>query len=73
METTRFRNLSARHRALIALAVLLDGREAPNYLENDAEMGAALKRAASDLADEQVELRLPYLGTVLRKALQEIS
>lgn len=73
MDTQKLRSLSAAERALVAVAVLLDGREAAVYLENDAQHGQALERAASDLASVEVELRMPYAGTILRSALQEME
>ena len=72
MDAQRFRSLAARQRALVAVAVLLDGREAGLYLENDSVNGAGLKRAAMDLAGFEPELRMPFVGTILRSALQEI-
>lgn len=73
MDMSRFRNLSADKRALVALAVLLDGREAAIYLENDSSSGATLKDAAADLAGLDVELRMSYAGTMLRAALEELG
>ena len=73
MDAQRFRSLAARQRALVAVAVLLDGREAGLYLENDSVNGAGLKRAAMDLAGFEPELRMPFVGTILRSALQEIK
>ncbi len=73
MEGDRFRALSARQRALVAVAVLLDGIEAGNYLENDATQGKSLKLAASDLASQPIEMRMPLVGTLLRVALEEMA
>lgn len=72
MDTQRFRALSPRHRALVAIAVLIDGHEGALYLENDAQHGHALKRAADELASLEVELRMPYVGSLLRNSLLEI-
>ena len=72
MDMQRFRALSAHDRALVAIAVLLDGREATAYLEADAAHGILLKRAALDLAGLDPELRMPLTGTLLRSALQEL-
>jgi len=55
------------------MAVLLDGRDAGTYLENDAVNGTALSRAASDVAGLETELRMPFLGTLLRQALREVK
>jgi hypothetical protein len=72
MDAQRFRSLSPRQRALVAVAVLLDGREAGMYLENDSVNGQGLKRAALDLAGVEPELRMPLVGTLLRDALKEM-
>ena len=72
MSTERFRSLSARDRALVAVAVLFDGREAGSMLENDKFAGENLKLACDDLASEAPELRMPFVGTLLRSALKEI-
>jgi hypothetical protein len=73
MDAQRFRSLSARQRALVAVALLLDGREAEAYLEIDAVNGEGLKRAAADLASQDPEMRMPYVGSALRAALKEIK
>lgn len=73
MDASRFRSLSPRARALVAVAVLLDGIDAPTYLENDSVNGPGLKRAASDLAVQEPELRMPFVGTVLRLAVEELA
>ena len=73
MDFQRFRSLSAFDRALVAMAVLFDGREAPVYLAYDASNGKGLERAAADLAEQEAELRMPYVGTLLRRALEEID
>lgn len=72
MDAKRYRALSARQRALVAVAVLLDGREAAVYLKNDAINGDGLQRAALDLAGQAPELRMPFVGTMLRTALNEM-
>lgn len=72
-DSQRFRSLRPEQRALVAVAVLLDGREAGMYLENDAVNGEGLKRAALDLAGVAPELRMPLVGTLLRDALEELA
>lgn len=72
MDSSRFRSLSPWQRALVAVAVLMDGRESVMYLENDAVNGPGLRRAALDLAGIEPELRMPFVGTVLRDALRDI-
>jgi hypothetical protein len=65
--------LAPRDRALVAVAVLLDGREAGSYLTEDALCGDALQRAAQSLAQLPPEVRMPLAGTVLRESLEEMS
>jgi len=73
VDTNRFRALAGRERALVAVAVLLDGREAATYLENDAQNGQALKRAADSLSAQEIEYRMAYASTMLRAALEDIE
>jgi len=72
MDAHRFRILAARDRILVAVAVLLDGHEAENYLQQDLSNGSALAKAAADLCAQQPELRMPYIGSALRRALEEL-
>jgi hypothetical protein len=64
-----FLNMPARDRALVAIAVLLDGMEASVYLDDNAEM----KKHAAWFAALQSELRMPLLGSLLRKSLSEFE
>lgn len=73
MDTQRFRALTAHDRALVAVAVLLDGREAPIYLERDAVNGPALSRAAADLASQDPDLRMALVGSLLRIAIEDLA
>lgn len=73
MESQRFRSLSPRNRALVAMALLLDGREAQTYLGTDSVNGPGLKRAVADMAGADAEMRLLVLGTLLREALEELE
>ena len=73
MDAHRLRALSPELQALVAVAVLLDGREAVAFLENDATHGEALERAAHDVAALDPELRMPFLGTVLRQAIAALT
>lgn len=73
MSLNRFRGLSAQKRALVAVAVLLDGREAVTYLGNDSVVGNSLQRAASEIASLDLELRTPLAGTLLREAVEELE
>lgn len=72
-DVTSFISLPARQRAIVAIAVLLDGLEAVDYLQNDPEYGAGLVRASSDLVKLAPDLRLPFVGTLLRRALDEVA
>ena len=65
--------LSARQRALVAVAVLLDGIDAGLFLEQDSQYGLELRAAADTLARQVVEIRLPLVATLLRCAVEEIS
>jgi hypothetical protein len=66
-----FSKLSAYDRARAALAVLLDGGDAPIYLMNDQLRGTELRAAAEELLEMELDVRYPYVGTMLRLALEE--
>lgn len=72
-DTSRFRALSSRERAIVALAVLLDGFDSVDYLGADQERKVALQRAAKDLVELTPELRIPLLGTLLREAISALK
>lgn len=65
--------LSSEDKALVAIAVLLDGSDAPLYLSNDGTNGALLAGAAGSLAELDPDTRMPLLGTLLRMAIGERS
>lgn len=69
----KFEALTPRERAVVAVAVLLDGHDAIDMLASDKERKGALCRAAKDLAELAPDLRLPLLGTLLREAISQIS
>lgn len=69
MAIDEFLQLQARERALVAIAVLLDGMEAEIYLDSDEK----LKSQAAKFAKMKSELRMPLLGTLLRKAISEMK
>ena len=73
MSSETFRKLDCLDRALVCIGVLLDGSDAALYLDFDSQSGAALKGAADDLAKLPFDARMPYVGTLLRLALEEIS
>lgn len=72
-EHSALKALSERDRVLVAIAVLIDGREAETYLENDAVNSKALTRAAEHVAAQPPELRMPLLGTTIRSAIKQLS
>ena len=69
----KFMSCSAEEKALLALAVLLDGYDAVDFLMCDAEKGVFLAKIAKDLASIPVEVRVPLLGTVLREVKTELA
>lgn len=71
MSLTTFRSLSARDRALVAVAVLIDGNDGSMYLDFDVEKSEELKRAVGELCALEVDARVAFVGTVLRLALEE--
>jgi hypothetical protein len=71
MSLVRYRSLDAHDRALVAIAVLVDGNEAATYLECDAKRGADLKESAQELCKLDMDARLAFVGTALRLALEE--
>lgn len=73
MDTQRFRSLSAHSRALVTMAVLLDGHEAGRVLSEDTVNGSGLERAADEIANQNPMLRMPFVGTSLRIALEELK
>lgn len=66
-----FRHLPAHERAVVAVAVLLDGFESVDYLALDRVNGGRLSEAAAGLAGLEPELRMPFVGTLLRRAIEE--
>jgi hypothetical protein len=63
--------LSPKDRALVAVAVLVDGSDSKIYLENDSEKSEQLKLAAEQLCELEIDARVAFVGTVLRLALEE--
>jgi hypothetical protein len=72
-DISRFRALGLQERALVAVAVLLDGHDAADYLSSDKQHNLALSRAARDLAELPPDLRMPLLGSLLRKTLEQME
>ena len=73
MELARLRSLAPELRALVAVAVLLDGQEGARILENDAVNGQNLMRAAEELAKLSISVRMPLAGSILRAAVNELE
>jgi hypothetical protein len=72
-ESRVFLSLDSASRVRVALAVLLDGGDAPFYLGSDERRGAELRLAAEELLSMELDVRFPYIGTMLRLALEEAS
>jgi len=72
-DLSRLRALGQREQAVVAVALLLDGHDAVDYLSSDRDRRTALMRAAKDLSELPLDLRLPILGTLLREALIAIE
>jgi hypothetical protein len=66
-----FMQLPARERAFVAIAILFDGADAPDYVAIDEARGPMLRAAAEELLALEIDVRLPYAGTMLRLALEE--
>lgn len=72
-QTPTFYQLSAHDRALVATAVLLDGGEAREYVGICEANGGALRKAIAELLEMELDVRLPFVGTMLRLALAEMK
>jgi hypothetical protein len=73
MSLSTWRSLDPRDRALVAVAVLIDGNDAATFLECDAEKADQLRRAADELSALEIDARLAFVGTALRLALGEVE
>lgn len=65
--------LSPAERAMVAIAVLLDGHDAVSFFGNDTDRGDVLKKAAKSLVALAPDLRLPFVGTILRNASRDLG
>ena len=70
---SKLRALSDREQAIVAIAVLLDGHDAEQFLSSDKDRSQALSRAAGDLVQLSPDLRIPLLGTLLRRILVKLT
>jgi hypothetical protein len=68
-----FMRLQPYDRARVAIAVLIDGGDAPIYLLNDSVRGEELRQAAEELLAMELDVRFPFVGTMLRLALEEAA
>ncbi len=68
-----FMRLAPYDRARVSTAVLIDGGDAPIYLLNDAVRGEELRQAAEELLTMELDVRFPFVGTMLRLALEEAA
>ena len=65
----RFSALSDEMRALVAVAVLCDGADAPDIVVLDRKQGNELAEAALELLAFDPDVRLSIVATELRDAL----
>jgi hypothetical protein len=68
-----FRKLAPRQQIQVCIGVLLDGLDAPDILATDAADGQSLKRVAKDLSALAPDVRMPLVGTLLRRAFETID
>ena len=73
MAGKQYRELLPRQQALVALAVLLDGNDAAAFLVQDARVGQLYRDVAEALSRDDLEMRLPYIGTLYREAVVAMS
>lgn len=67
-----FNKLESEQQALVAISVLLDGFDSPFFLGEDQKYQNQLRMAAEEIVKDAPEQRLPYVATLLRRALNEI-
>ncbi len=72
MATSALDALSPHDRALVIIAVLLDGHEAESFLGADPAH-SSLSRAAAELLRLPIELRTQLIGTTLRRTLKSLG
>ena len=72
MEDLDFNKLTDKERALISIAVLLDGIDAGFYLESDLHSGSIYRKFADEISKEAPDIRLSHSGTLLRRALNNM-
>lgn len=67
-----FNKLEPEQQALVAIGVLLDGFDSPFFLGDDYKHEDLLRRAADEIVRDAPQQRLPYVATLLRRALNEL-
>ncbi len=67
-----FNKLAPEQQALVAIAVLLDGFDSPFFLGEDFKFEDQLRKAAEEIVKDAPAQRLPYVATLLRRALNEL-
>lgn len=66
-------SLPPKERAVVALALLLDGQESVSYLKNNAsEYGEKMEKAVESMSLLDPKIRLSLSGVFLRDALEEL-
>lgn len=68
-----FERLDPTDRIRVAIAVLMDGKDSLEFLESDVFKGEELKKAGEALLALDLDARFPLLGTMLRRAFEEVS
>lgn len=73
MTFANIKKLSPREQALVVVSVLLDGREAENYIAHDQVNGKALAVFAAELSKYPPDVRMSLAGTILRQAIEDLG
>ncbi len=71
MSASAWEQLNPIERALVAVAVLIDGADAGSILLLDSKRGELLREAALYFGGLDLDARLPYMGTLLRRAVED--
>jgi len=72
-DISKYRALGKKEKCIVALALLIDGLDALDYLAIDRDNHTAFLRAAKDFTEMSPELRIPFLGTILRETIVELK
>ncbi len=71
-DISKYRALGSKEKCIVAIALLIDGLDAIEYLAIDRDNNTAFLRAAKDFTEMSPELRIPFLGTLLRETIVEL-